>query len=58
MEAIPEDPFDGRPLRYKKLEKGYVVYSIGPDGVDDGGLEKAPADPDADPPDITFTVER
>jgi hypothetical protein len=43
------DPFDGQPLRYKKLPKGYVVYSVGEDGKDDGGDEKK---------DITFTVER
>lgn len=49
LDAIPADPFDGQPLRYKKLAKGYVVYSIGEDGRDDGGDEKK---------DITFTVER
>ena len=43
------DPFTGHALRYKKLAKGYVVYSVGADGVDDGGDEKK---------DITFTVER
>ncbi len=58
MEAIPEDPFDGKPLRYKKLQKSYIVYSIGPDGVDDGGLEKDPAARHAEAPDVTFTVER
>ena len=47
--AVPIDPFDGQPLRYKKLAKGYVVYSVGEDGKDDGGDEKK---------DITFTVER
>lgn len=33
------DPFDGAPLRYKRHanSKGYVVYSIGDDGQDDGG---------------------
>ena len=36
---IPQDPFDGR-LRFKKLPRGYVVYSIGADGVDDGGTER------------------
>jgi hypothetical protein len=35
--AIPSDPFDGEPLRYKRLESGYVVYSIGPDGKGKGG---------------------
>jgi hypothetical protein len=49
LEKLPDDPFDGQPLRYKKLTKGYVVYSVGEDGKDDGGDEKK---------DITFTVER
>jgi hypothetical protein len=48
LTVVPSDPFDGRPLRYKKLVKGYVVYSVGEDGKDDGGDEKK---------DITFTVE-
>jgi hypothetical protein len=47
--AIPLDPFTGQPLRYKRLAKGYAVYSVGEDGKDDGGDEKK---------DITFTVER
>ena len=33
IEEIPEDPFDGNDLRYKKLPDGFVVYSIGPDGI-------------------------
>jgi hypothetical protein len=49
LDNVPEDPYDGHPLRYKKLVKGYVVYSVGEDGKDDGGDEKK---------DITFTVER
>lgn len=49
LAAIPIDSFDGQPLRYKKLPKGYVVYSVGVDGKDDGGDEKK---------DVTFTVER
>ena len=40
-DAIPEvplDPFDGKPLRYRLEKDGtWVVYSIGPDRVDDGG---------------------
>jgi len=31
------DPFDGQPLRYKLEVDGPIVYSIGSDGVDDGG---------------------
>ncbi|MDP6439797.1 MAG: hypothetical protein QGH74_09195 [Candidatus Brocadiia bacterium] len=55
MGAIPVDPFDGRPLRYKKLEKGYVVYSVGTDRADDGGKE---GDGLEEGSDITFIVER
>jgi hypothetical protein len=38
LEAVPLDPFDGQPLRYRKLADGVIVYSIGPDRQDDGGL--------------------
>ncbi|HZL14430.1 MAG TPA: hypothetical protein VFC85_09865 [Verrucomicrobiae bacterium] len=60
ISAVPLDPFDGQPLRYHRLTKGYVIYSIGSDGHDDGGREK-PADwksSDKTSFDITFTVER
>jgi hypothetical protein len=35
--AVPLDPYDGEPLRYRRLPDGVVVYSVGPDGSDDGG---------------------
>ncbi|HEY1376620.1 MAG TPA: hypothetical protein VGF55_07490 [Gemmataceae bacterium] len=37
LPAAPLDPLDGRPLRYKRLAHGVAVYSVGPDGADDGG---------------------
>jgi hypothetical protein len=37
LKAIPVDPYDGQPLRYKLRPDGAVVYSIGHDGVDNGG---------------------
>lgn len=37
LEAIPLDDFDGEPLRYSPTRK--VIYSIGPDLTDDGGVE-------------------
>ncbi len=40
LESVPRDPFDGNELRYKKLEPGFVVYSIGEDLSDDGGKER------------------
>ena len=55
LDAVPLDPFDGKPLRYRKLKKGFCVYSIGENKTDDGGLEE---DPSGGPPDITFTIKR
>ncbi|MCE5324057.1 MAG: hypothetical protein ABFD46_06110 [Armatimonadota bacterium] len=38
LSTIPKDPFNTkRPLIYKKTAKGYLLYSVGPDGVDNGG---------------------
>jgi hypothetical protein len=34
---VPPDPQDGMPLRYRRLPTGVVIYSIGPDAVDNGG---------------------
>jgi hypothetical protein len=48
MNAIPTDPFDGQPIRYKTRDKGYVVYSVGGDEKDNGGGDA----------DIPFTVTR
>ena len=31
------DPFDQAPLRYQSDATGYKIYSIGPDGIDQGG---------------------
>jgi hypothetical protein len=37
LPAIPLDPYDGIPLRYRRLDDGVVIYSVGPDGKDNGG---------------------
>jgi hypothetical protein len=37
LAAVPLDPFDGQPLRYRRLADGVVVYSVGVDKTDDGG---------------------
>jgi hypothetical protein len=42
--AVPEDPHDGKPLWYKRLDRGYMVYSVGEDGRDDGGKPTPPRD--------------
>lgn len=58
LTAVPLDPFDDQPLRYKQLGRGYVIYSLGPDLTDDGGKELPPNTADAARHDITFTIER
>lgn len=35
--AVPEDPVDGKPLRYRRSGVDYMIYSVGEDGVDHGG---------------------
>lgn len=57
IEAVPIDPFDGKPLRYKRLEKGYTIYSIGEDGEDNDGVPKDKVEKGAHH-DWPFTVER
>lgn len=61
LDAVPQDPFDRRPLKYVTRPRGYTVYSIGKDRTDDGGTEhiQRRRGPGPDPAyDITFTVER
>jgi hypothetical protein len=53
--AVPQDPFDGKPLRMKKAEGKLVVYSIGPDAIDNGG---APFDRQNRTGDIPFTIHQ
>ena len=37
LERVPADPYDGKPIRYRKLDDGVVIYTVGPDGADNGG---------------------
>jgi len=32
------DPMDGAALRYRATDDGFIVYSVGPNGADDGGV--------------------
>jgi hypothetical protein len=61
--TVPTDPFDGKPIRYKKLDRGYLVYSVGKDGRDEGGQEKREPNKSGrlkrnQSDDIIFRVER
>ena len=37
LRELPLDPYDGEPLRYHVQDDSIVIYSVGPDLVDDGG---------------------
>ena len=49
LTAVPLDPYDGPPVRCKKLPVGYVVYSMGTVWNDQGERSGSA---------ITLTVER
>lgn len=56
LEAVPRDPFDGAPFRYKP-SKG-MIYSVNADGVDSGGSTFAPdAGPDETPGNLRWMAE-
>ncbi|MFO0810893.1 MAG: hypothetical protein U0746_19870 [Gemmataceae bacterium] len=56
--GLPDDPYTGKPLLYRPLADGVVVYSVGPNGRDDGGT-LTPEATDVNPPpdgDIGFRL--
>lgn len=55
LPRVPADPFSGQPLRYVVREDEYVIYSVGPDGVDDGGRHDESRE--QKPPDFVFPVK-
>jgi hypothetical protein len=38
IESIPNDVIAGRPLRYRRTADGYILYGIGWNKIDDGGM--------------------
>jgi len=42
LTALPLDPFDGQQLRYNHTDEGYLLYSIGPDRLNDKGQKALP----------------
>jgi hypothetical protein len=38
LRSVPTDPYDGKPIRLSRRIDGIVVYAVGPDGRDDGGI--------------------
>ncbi len=53
VQILPSDPFDGEPMRFKLTDQGCVIYSIGPDLMDNDG---GPHDKSDRSGDIRFVV--
>jgi len=37
LSSVPSDVFSGKAIVYRAQSDGYLLYSIGPNGKDDGG---------------------
>jgi hypothetical protein len=46
--VLPVDPFTGKDYIYKKKDKGFIVYSVGEDLKNDGGLRRKAREKDYD----------
>jgi hypothetical protein len=52
LPAELKDPYDGKPLRFKRNNDGLVIYTLGRNLVDDGGtISRTPAISSAEAPD-------
>jgi hypothetical protein len=59
VEHVPKDPFADAPLKYVIQESTYLLYSVGPDGIDDGGRRINPRELSGDYPlDMIFPPPR
>lgn len=54
--GIPLDRFSGKPLIYKRIKGGFLLYSVGQNGKDDGG--RGYEDNDVDTDDLHVRVPR
>jgi hypothetical protein len=43
LQSVPFDPFGGNPLVYRAQGTNWLLYSVGADGVDDGGKRAGPS---------------
>jgi hypothetical protein len=55
-DTVPMDPFGGQALRYKRQGKGFMIYSVGVDGQDNGGIKRDPGNRDKNY-DMPFAVD-
>jgi hypothetical protein len=57
LDAVPIDPFNGMPIRFKSKDSQFVIYSVGEDGQDNLGLPADTQNQDK-PHDLSFTVKQ
>ena len=46
LPQVLTDPYDGKPLRYIAREDEYLIYAVGPNRIDDGGIDDGSGEPD------------
>jgi hypothetical protein len=56
LPTVPLDPFTGRPLIYRRQADGFLLYSTGPDQIDNGGIPTSSEIP-APGEDLLLTTE-
>jgi len=56
LKEVPGDPFDGAPLRLRRLPDGLVIYSVGADGQDNGGDVRCTANLNQGGKDVGFRL--
>ena len=55
LDTLPTDPFSGKSCIFRREKGGFLVYSVGDDGKDNGGVEKIK---DSDERDIVWKCSR
>jgi hypothetical protein len=58
LPIVPLDPFDANPIRFKRTEGGYAVYSVSQNREDDEGSEGPEENPNPWQFDLVLTVIR
>jgi hypothetical protein len=54
LDEIPIDPFNGQSLRLTTRNGEWIIYSVGANGIDNGGKSGAPS---KDEDDVSFTFK-
>ncbi len=61
LDRVPLDPFTAQPLKYARDGEGFLIYSVGLNGIDDAGLTETEKDGEKVNPstdDIAWRCER